>query len=141
MRRSTTTASSCRSPRPSQARPALELLLPLTLKWAHEAKIPLAAALARITAEPARVLGVDAGHLAPGAAADVCIVAIDERWTVTRDALKSQGKNTPFLGLELAGRVRYTLVDGQIVYESDAAPGSVTVTAGWYHCARRPSPA
>ena len=59
----------------------LELLLPLTLKWAHEAKIPLAAALARITTEPARVLGIDAGHLAPGAAADVCIFAIDEAWT------------------------------------------------------------
>jgi dihydroorotase len=99
----------------------LELLLPLTLKWAREAKIPLPAALARITVEPARVLGVDAGHLAAGAAADVCIVAIDEAWTVTRDALESQGKNTPFLGLELAGRVRYTLVDGQIVYQSDAS--------------------
>jgi dihydroorotase len=85
------------------------------------AKIPLPAALARITVEPARVLGVDAGHLAAGAAADVCIVAIDEAWTVTRDALESQGKNTPFLGLELAGRVRYTLVDGQIVYQSDAS--------------------
>jgi len=98
----------------------LELLLPLTLKWAHEAKIPLAEALARITAEPARVLGIDAGHLAAGAAADVCIVAIDEAWRVTRDALQSQGKNTPFLGIELAGRVRYTLVDGQIVYEPSA---------------------
>ncbi len=97
----------------------VELLLPLTLKWAHEAKIPLAAALARITAEPARILGIDAGHLAPGAAADVCIAAIDEPWTVTRAALKSQGKNTPFLGIELIGRVRHTLVDGQIVYESN----------------------
>jgi len=66
------------------------------------------------------VLGIDAGHLAAGAAADVCIVAIDEAWRVTRDALQSQGKNTPFLGIELAGRVRYTLVDGQIVYEPPA---------------------
>lgn len=97
----------------------LELLLPLTLKWAREAKLPLLEALARITAEPARVLGIDAGHLAAGAAADVCIVDPDEPWTVTRDGLKSQGKNTPFLGLELNGRVRQTLVDGQIVYESD----------------------
>ena len=97
----------------------VELLLPLTLKWANEAKIPLAVALARITAEPARILGVDAGHLAPGAAADVCIAAIDEPWTVTRAALKSQGKNTPFLGIELIGRVRHTLVDGQIVYGSN----------------------
>ena len=45
--------------------------------------------------------------------------AIDEPWTVTRAALKSQGKNTPFLGIELIGRVRHTLVDGQIVYESN----------------------
>jgi dihydroorotase len=64
------------------------------------------------------VLGIDAGHLAPGAAADICIVALDEAWTVTRETLKSQGKNTPFLGRELAGRVRHTLVDGQVVYQS-----------------------
>jgi dihydroorotase len=96
------------------------LILPVSIKCSIYGIIPLAAALARITAEPARVLGIDAGHLAAGAAADVCIVAIDEAWTVTRDALQSLGKNTPFLGLELAGRVRYTLVDGQIVYESAA---------------------
>jgi dihydroorotase len=97
----------------------LELLLPLTLKWAREAKVPLAAALARITTEPAGVLGIDAGHLGPGAPADVCVFALDEPWTVTREALRSQGKNTPFLGLELTGRVRHTLVDGQVVYQSD----------------------
>lgn len=101
----------------------LELLLPLTLKWAREASIPLAAALARITTEPARILGIDAGHLAPGAAADICIVAIDEAWTLTRDALRSQGKNTAFLGLELTGRVRHTLVDGQPVYEANPRQG------------------
>jgi dihydroorotase len=102
----------------------VELLLPLTLKWAQEAKIPLPAALARITVEPARVLGVETGHLAIGASADVCIFAIDEPWTVTREALKSQGKNTPFLGLELTGRVRATLVDGQIVYEANRCEGA-----------------
>ncbi|HEX5862970.1 MAG TPA: dihydroorotase, partial [Casimicrobiaceae bacterium] len=52
---------------------ALELLLPLTLKWAAEEKLPLSAALDRITAAPARVLGLDAGHLAAGADADICI--------------------------------------------------------------------
>ncbi|MGH8714120.1 MAG: dihydroorotase [Casimicrobiaceae bacterium] len=97
----------------------LELLLPLTLKWAREARIPLAAALARITTEPARVLGIDAGHLGPGAAADICIADLDRDWTVTRESLHSQGKNTPFLGRELTGRVCHTLIDGQIVYESD----------------------
>ena len=96
---------------------ALELLLPLTLKWAQEERLPLPAALARLTSEPARVLGLGAGHLAPGAEADVCVFDPDAYWTVEPRALKSQGKNTPFLGLELPGRVRYTLVGGQIVHE------------------------
>jgi len=96
---------------------ALELLLPLTLKWAKEEKLPLSAALDRITAAPARVLGVDAGHLAPGADADVCVFDPDLHWVVAPSALRSQGKNTPFLGLELSGKVRYTLVGGQVVHE------------------------
>jgi dihydroorotase len=95
----------------------LELLLPLTLKWATEMKIPLAAALAKITVEPARILGLDAGHLSAGALADVCIFDPDQYWTIEASELKSQGKNTPFLGTELQGRVKYTLVDGNIVHE------------------------
>ncbi len=96
----------------------LELLLPLTLKWALEMKIPLSAALAKITVEPARILGVDAGRLSAGTAADLCIFDPDQYWKVEASALKSQGKNTPFLGMELQGRVKYTLVDGSIVYEN-----------------------
>jgi dihydroorotase len=94
----------------------LELLLPLTLKWAHEAKVPLASALSRISADPARVLGIEAGHLGVDASADVCVFDPDKWWTVERSSLKSQGKNTPFLGLELPGKVRYTLVGGEVVY-------------------------
>jgi dihydroorotase len=97
---------------------ALELLLPLTLQWADEDRVPLSAALDRITAAPARVLGLDAGHLAPGANADVCIFDPDLHWVVEPSALRSQGKNTPFLGLELSGQVRYTLVGGQVVHEA-----------------------
>src|SRR6202165_3014459 len=48
----------------------LELLLPLTLKWAHEEKIGLPAALAKITGAPAALLGIEAGHLAVGRSAD-----------------------------------------------------------------------
>ncbi len=96
----------------------LELLLPLTLKWALETKVALPVALSRITADPARVLGIDAGHLAVGAAADICIFDPDAWWTVERRSLRSQGKNTPFLGLELAGKVRFTLVSGDVVHES-----------------------
>ncbi|MFN7085177.1 MAG: dihydroorotase [Burkholderiales bacterium] len=96
----------------------LELLLPLTLKWAEENAVALPAALARITTDAARVLGIDAGHLSAGCAADICIFDPAHYWKVEPAALKSQGKNTPFLGLELKGRVRHTLVEGQIVYES-----------------------
>ena len=96
----------------------LELLLPLTLKWALEMRMPLSAALAKITVGPARILGVDAGHLSAGTAADLCIFDPNQYWKMEAAALKSQGKNTPFLGMELQGRVKYTLVDGSIVYEN-----------------------
>jgi len=95
----------------------LELLLPLTLKWAQEERMPLSDALARITVAPARVLGLEAGHLALGTDADVCVFDPQAHWRVERGELKSQGKNTPFLGLELVGRVRWTLVAGHIVHE------------------------
>lgn len=96
----------------------LELLLPLTLKWAEESAIPLPAALAKITSDAARVLNIDIGHLSTGSAADICIFDPECYWKVEPSALKSQGKNTPYLGLELKGRVRHTLVEGQIVYET-----------------------
>ena len=96
----------------------LELLLPLTLKWAEETGQALAFALGKITCEAARVMGVDAGHLTPGHVADICIFDPGRLWTVAPQTLKSQGKNTPYRGIELKGRVRYTLVDGQVVYEA-----------------------
>jgi dihydroorotase len=96
----------------------VELLLPLALKWAEESGLPLARGLARITSEPARVLAVEAGRLAVGAAADVCVFDPQRYWKVGPDTLRSQGKNTPFTGYELKGRVRYTLVEGQVVYEA-----------------------
>ena len=95
----------------------LELLLPLTLKWAREARIPLPVALARVTTAPARVLGLPGGAIVPGAVADLCVFDPEEWWRVAPEALHSQGKNTPLLGLEVQGRVRYALVDGRIVFE------------------------
>jgi len=95
----------------------LELLLPLALKWGEAHQLPLAATLARITSEPARVLGVDAGRIAVGAPADLAIFDPRAAFQVSPQTLKSQGKNTPFLGYELAGRVRFTLLAGSVVYE------------------------
>ena len=96
----------------------LELLLPLTLKWADAAGIGLSDAISRITCIPAKVLGLDAGQLAPGSSADLCIFDPLRYWKIEAASLASQGKNTPFLGLELPGKVRYTLVRGHTVYQS-----------------------
>ena len=96
---------------------ALELLLPLTLKWATEGGMAPLDAIARVTSRPAAVLGQPAGTLAVGAAADVALYDPDEAWTVTSESLASQGKNTPYAGRELVGRVRATLVGGRIAFD------------------------
>lgn len=96
----------------------LELMLPLTLKWARENAIPLSQALARIIHHPARILGLDTGHLGVSHAADICVFDPEATWKVTHAALKSQGKNTPFLGYEMQGKVKATLVEGHVVFEA-----------------------
>ncbi|HQV87675.1 MAG TPA: dihydroorotase [Nitrosomonas sp.] len=95
----------------------VELLLPLTLKWGMEMRLPMLKVLAKITSDPAEILGIDAGHLSVGSAADICIFDPEHYWKVTSSAILSQGKNTPFLGMELPGGIKYTLVNGHIVYE------------------------
>ena len=96
----------------------VELLLSLTLMWAMEAAVPLARALATVTSGPASIMQVNAGVISEGAAADLCVFDPDAHVGITPAWLRSQGKNTPFLGYELPGRVRYTLVAGRVVHES-----------------------
>lgn len=102
----------------------LELLLGLALKWGQESGVGLPRALAVLTSEPARVLGAalgtlqaSAGQLVDGGVADVCIFDANDAWVVTPQALRSQGRHTPFSGHELPGRVRCTIVGGQVAYE------------------------
>ena len=95
---------------------ALELLLPLTLQWGRESKLGLVETLGAVTHRAARILGVPAGTLAPGAHADICLFDPSRSWVVQPQSLASQGKNTPFLGLELTGRVVRTLVAGRTVH-------------------------
>lgn len=97
----------------------LETLLPLTLRLVDEQLLSLPEALACLTHKPAAILDIEAGTLSPGAVADICIIDPEQHWRVTEQALLSQGKNSPFLGWELKGKVRYTLLDGRIVYNAD----------------------
>jgi dihydroorotase len=96
----------------------LTLLLPLTLKWAQQYQVTLAAAIDKITYQAAQALGIQAGHLSVGADADIAIFDTEQDWVVTSDSLVSEGKNSPFLGLPLQGKVQYTLLSGKIVYQA-----------------------
>ena len=96
----------------------VELLLPLALKLAQQDRQKIADMVRWLSSAPAKILGIDAGHLRVGQPADVCVFDASAFWKVDRSALRSQGKNTPFLGLEVPGKVRYTLVNGQVVFES-----------------------
>ena len=103
----------------------VELLLALALKWAQEDGVPLMEAVATVTSRPAGVLGdslgtlaASAGQIVPGGVADLCIWDPAAEWEVTPDELLSQGKYTPFEGMRLQGRVRATVVDGQIAFEA-----------------------
>jgi dihydroorotase len=98
----------------------LELLLSLSLKWAQDAAPgadAISRAVAKVTTDAARVAGLSAGSLQPGAVADVCIFDPDARWTVEAGALASQGKHTPFLGYELNGQVKTTIIAGHVAFE------------------------
>jgi dihydroorotase len=109
----------------------LELLLSLALKWSeehgnghaghdgHDGR--LFKALQRITADPARVAGLDAGTLGVGAGADVVLFDPAARWLVEGPALASQGKHTPFLGYEMPGQVQATIVRGRVAYQRKPA--------------------
>jgi dihydroorotase len=97
----------------------LETLLPLVLRLADEGVLSLSDALRCVTANPADILGLPTGRLQPGALADVCVVDPAADWFVTAEGLRSRGHNTPFIGWEMQGRVKHTLVDGRLVYSDD----------------------
>jgi len=75
----------------------VELLLPLTLKWAEEHGVPLIDAIDRITWKPAQILGVPGGQLSVGSSADICVFDPRARFTVTTKTLKSQARTHPSL--------------------------------------------
>ncbi|MBC7452581.1 MAG: dihydroorotase [Massilia sp.] len=99
----------------------LELLLSLALRWADEcvpaSAQPLSRAIAKVTSDAARVVGLPCGRLEVGSVADICIFDPAVRWTVEARALASQGKHTPFVGYELTGQVRTTIVAGHVAFQ------------------------
>ncbi|GER17751.1 dihydroorotase [Variovorax boronicumulans] len=99
----------------------LELLLPLALQWGERSGAGLARAIEVVTSAPARLLNAaDAasgiGRIAEGGVADLCIADPSLEWQVVPEALRSQGKHTPFSSYPMQGRARHTLVAGRVVH-------------------------
>ncbi|HTW26340.1 MAG TPA: dihydroorotase [Acetobacteraceae bacterium] len=94
----------------------LATLLAVTLAQVHAGALPLARAIALLTAAPAQLLGVEAGTLARGAAADLCLFDPDRAWQVRGGALPGKAQNTPFDGRALEGRVLGTWKAGRRVF-------------------------
>src|SRR5579884_189854 len=80
--------------------------------------LSLADAIAKMTVQPARVIGLPegVGTLPQGAPADVTVLDLDAVWTVDRDALQSKSKNTPFHGREVQGKAAFTVVGGRVIH-------------------------
>jgi dihydroorotase len=96
---------------------ALETLLPLTLRLVEDGVLDLTEAVRRLTQNPATILDLSVGTLAPGHRADVCIVDMEASYSPGIDNWVSQGRNSPFFGWEFHGRVTHTLVAGRLIHE------------------------
>lgn len=99
----------------------LETALASLLALVHTGRLPLATLVEALTVRPARAFGLEAGTLAPGAPADVVIFDPNENWTVDPARFASKGRNTPLAGMTLRGRVRMTLLGGEVVYTAEDA--------------------
>ncbi len=96
----------------------LETALAALLALVHTGRLPLTTLIAALTERPARAFGLEAGTLRPGALVDIAIFDPDEVWTVEPERFASRGRNTPLAGLQLKGRVRMTLLSGEVVFEA-----------------------
>ena len=98
----------------------LETSLAVTLTALyHTGKMDLSAILRKMTVNPAAILRVPGGRLAIGADADVTIFDPDEAWVVDPDQFVSKARNTPFVGREVKGKVKYTIVGGEVIYQDN----------------------
>ncbi len=98
----------------------LETALPLALRLADEAKIPLDTIVAAMTINPARVLTLAHGTLSVGAAADLTVVDPARRWRVDAARFRSKSRNSPFDGMQMQGQAVVTMVGGRIVWRAEA---------------------
>jgi dihydroorotase len=93
----------------------LETTLGLTLKLVEEGTLSMRDAIAKLTTNPAKVLGLQIGTLSRGMPADLTIIDPEEEWVVEPQKFLSKGKHSPFEGMKLKGKVRATMIGGKLV--------------------------
>ncbi len=96
----------------------LETLVPLTITELVEKNVITKKQFVEKTSlNPAKILGLDKGHLSKGATADITIIDPTEKHKINKDEFKSKGRNTPFHNREVTGKVKFTIVNGKVVYQ------------------------
>ncbi|MBW2559790.1 MAG: dihydroorotase [Deltaproteobacteria bacterium] len=101
----------------------LETSLSVCLKLVHEGTLTIQQLIEKMSVNPARILRIPKGSLAPGDDADITVIDLDMAWTVDAGIFRSKGRNCPFHGWDLTGKAILTIVSGEIKY---AAPGLKT---------------
>ena len=94
----------------------LETVLPLMLRLVEQGELQLSQGIAKLSSEPARVLGINAGSIAVGDVADVCIFDPEKQWQINAETWQSEGRNTPFWQVAMQGKVTHTIQAGKILF-------------------------
>jgi len=94
----------------------LETMLAAALRLYHSGHVSLMRLVDAMSTRPAKIFGLDAGTLKPGAKADITVIDLDEPWIVSKDAIVSRSKNTPFENARFTGRAVQTYVAGKLVH-------------------------
>lgn len=97
----------------------LETLAGLSLMLVHKGVLPLGEWVRKVSINPARILDIEGGSLAPGRRADVTLLDLERTWKVDPDRFRSKGKNSPFRNWAVRGRVEATVVAGEVVYRAE----------------------
>jgi len=108
----------------------LETLLAAALRLYHNGSVPLKRLIETLSTRPAKLFGLDAGTLKPGARADLVIADLEEPWVLELDMLHSHSKNTTFEKARFQGRVITTMVAGKAIYSSGLAGFQTVKTTG-----------
>ncbi|WP_425448991.1 dihydroorotase [Dethiothermospora halolimnae] len=95
----------------------IELALPLAIReLVDKGIIDIFKLVELMSTKPREIIGIEGGHIAKGNTADLTVIDLDEEYILKEEDMVSKGKNTPFIGDKLKSKVKYTLVNGKIVY-------------------------